>query len=58
LLQLKQGLIDAAILGPQGVVMAKGVGLRSIVDVADEIDTRFRLGYGKLPRKEDSPTNP
>ncbi len=39
--QLKLGQIDAAMLGPQGVVLAKRAGLRSLVDVADEIDFPF-----------------
>lgn len=39
--QLKLGQIDAAMLGPQGVVLAKRGGLRVIVDVADEIDLPF-----------------
>lgn len=39
--QLKLGQIDAAMLGPQGVVIAKRAGLRSLVDVADEIDLPF-----------------
>jgi NitT/TauT family transport system substrate-binding protein len=39
--QLKLGQIDAAMLGPQGVVVAKRAGLRSLVDVADEIDLPF-----------------
>ncbi|HEY1373336.1 MAG TPA: ABC transporter substrate-binding protein [Candidatus Binatia bacterium] len=39
--QLKLGQIDAAMLGPQGVVAAKRAGLRSLVDVADEIELPF-----------------
>jgi ABC-type nitrate/sulfonate/bicarbonate transport system substrate-binding protein len=39
--QLKLGQIDAAMLGPQGVVVAKRAGLRSLVDVADEIELPF-----------------
>lgn len=39
--QLKLGQIDAAMLGPQGVVVARRAGLRVLVDVADEIDLPF-----------------
>lgn len=39
--QLKQGLIDAAMLGPQGVVLARRAGLKTLLDVADEIDLPF-----------------
>ena len=39
--QLKLGQIDAAMLGPQGVVVAKRAGLRSLIDVADEIELPF-----------------
>lgn len=39
--QLKLGQIDAAMLGPQGVVTAKRAGLRALVDVADEIELPF-----------------
>jgi NitT/TauT family transport system substrate-binding protein len=39
--QLRLGQIDAAMLGPQGVVVAKRSGLRVLVDVADEIDLPF-----------------
>jgi len=39
--QLKLGQIDAAMLGPQGVVVARRAGLRVLVDVADEIELPF-----------------
>jgi NitT/TauT family transport system substrate-binding protein len=39
--QLKLGQIDAALLGPQGVVLAKRAGLRTLLDIADEIDLPF-----------------
>src|SRR5262245_32304238 len=39
--QLKLGLIDAAMLGPQGVVLAKRAGFRTLLDVADELDLPF-----------------
>ena len=39
--QLRLGQIDAAMLGPQGVVVARRSGLRVLVDVADEIDLPF-----------------
>ncbi len=39
--QLKLGLIDAALLGPQGVVLARRAGLKNLLDVADEIDLPF-----------------
>jgi ABC-type nitrate/sulfonate/bicarbonate transport system substrate-binding protein len=39
--QLKIGQIDAAMLGPQGVVVAKRAGLRVLADVADHIDLPF-----------------
>lgn len=42
--QLKLGQIDAAMLGPQGVVVAKRAGLRVLADVADEIDLPFAGG--------------
>lgn len=38
---LKLGQIDAAMLGPQGVVFAKRAGFRTLLDVADEIDLPF-----------------
>jgi ABC-type nitrate/sulfonate/bicarbonate transport system substrate-binding protein len=38
---LKLGQIDAAMLGPQGVVLARRAGLRTLLDVADEIDLPF-----------------
>ena len=38
---LKQGQIDAAMLGPQGVVLARRAGLKTLLDVADEIDLPF-----------------
>ena len=38
---LKQGQIDAAMLGPQGVVLARRAGLRILLDVADELDLPF-----------------
>ena len=39
--QLKLGQIDAAMLGPQGVVLARRAGLKTLLDVADEIDLPF-----------------
>lgn len=39
--QLKIRQIDAAMLGPQGVVVAKRAGLRVLADVADEIELPF-----------------
>ena len=39
--QLKLGQLDAAMLGPQGVVVAKRMGLRVLADVADHIDLPF-----------------
>ena len=39
--QLKLKQIDAAMLGPQGVVVAKRAGLRVLADVADEIELPF-----------------
>ena len=39
--QLKLKQIDAAMLGPQGVVVARRAGLRVLADVADEIDLPF-----------------
>lgn len=39
--QLKLGQIDAGMLGPQGVVLARRAGLRTLLDVADEIDLPF-----------------
>ncbi len=39
--QLKLGLIDAAMLGPQGVVLAKRAGFKNLLDVADEIELPF-----------------
>jgi NitT/TauT family transport system substrate-binding protein len=39
--QLKLGLIDAGMLGPQGVVLARRAGLRTLLDVADELDLPF-----------------
>jgi ABC-type nitrate/sulfonate/bicarbonate transport system substrate-binding protein len=38
---LKLGHIDAAMLGPQGVVLARRAGLRTLLDVADELDLPF-----------------
>jgi NitT/TauT family transport system substrate-binding protein len=38
---LKLGHIDAAMLGPQGVVLARRAGLKSLLDVADELDLPF-----------------
>jgi NitT/TauT family transport system substrate-binding protein len=38
---LQQGLIDAAMLGPQGVVLARRAGFRTLLDVADELDLPF-----------------
>jgi ABC-type nitrate/sulfonate/bicarbonate transport system substrate-binding protein len=38
---LKLGQIDAAMLGPQGVVLAQRAGLRTLLDVADELDLPF-----------------
>ena len=37
----KLGQIDAALLGPQGVVIAKRAGFKSLLDVADELDLPF-----------------
>ena len=39
--QLKIGQIDAAMLGPQGVIVAKRAGLRVLADVADYVDMPF-----------------
>ena len=39
--QLKLKQIDGAMLGPQGVVVAKRAGLRVLADVADEIELPF-----------------
>jgi NitT/TauT family transport system substrate-binding protein len=39
--QLKLGQTDAGMLGPQGVVLARRAGLRTLLDVADEIDLPF-----------------
>jgi len=39
--QLKIKQIDAAMLGPQGVVVAKRAGLRVLADVADEVELPF-----------------
>jgi NitT/TauT family transport system substrate-binding protein len=39
--QLKIGLIDAGMLGPQGVVLARRAGLSTLLDVADELDLPF-----------------
>jgi NitT/TauT family transport system substrate-binding protein len=39
--QLKLGQIDAGMLGPQGVVLARRAGLKTLLDVADEIDLPF-----------------
>jgi ABC-type nitrate/sulfonate/bicarbonate transport system substrate-binding protein len=39
--QLKLGQIDAGMLGPQGVVLARRAGLQTLLDVADEIDLPF-----------------
>ena len=39
--QLKLKQIDAAMLGPQGVVVAKRAGLRVLADVADQIELPF-----------------
>lgn len=38
---LKLGQIDAGMLGPQGVVIAKRAGFRTLLDVADELDLPF-----------------
>jgi ABC-type nitrate/sulfonate/bicarbonate transport system substrate-binding protein len=38
---LKLGQIDAAMLGPQGVVLARRAGFNTLLDVADEIDLPF-----------------
>lgn len=38
---LKLGQIDAAMLGPQGAVLAKRAGFRTLLDVADELDLPF-----------------
>jgi NitT/TauT family transport system substrate-binding protein len=39
--QLKLGQIDAGMLGPQGVILAKRAGLKVLLDVADELDLPF-----------------
>jgi NitT/TauT family transport system substrate-binding protein len=39
--QLKIGQIDAAMLGPQGVIVAKRAGLRVLADVADHVEMPF-----------------
>ena len=39
--QLKLGQIDAGMLGPQGVVLARRAGLKTLLDVADELDLPF-----------------
>jgi NitT/TauT family transport system substrate-binding protein len=39
--QLKLGQIDAGMLGPQGVILAKRSGLNLLLDVADELDLPF-----------------
>jgi ABC-type nitrate/sulfonate/bicarbonate transport system substrate-binding protein len=38
---LKLGHIDAAMLGPQGVVLARRAGLKTLLDVADELELPF-----------------
>ena len=38
---LKLGHIDAAMLGPQGVVLARRAGFKTLLDVADELDLPF-----------------
>jgi NitT/TauT family transport system substrate-binding protein len=38
---LKLGQIDAAMLGPQGVVLARRAGFKPLLDVADELDLPF-----------------
>jgi hypothetical protein len=38
---LKQSQIDAARLGPQGVVLAQRAGFKILLDVADELDLPF-----------------
>ena len=38
---LKQGQVDAAMLGPQGAVLAHRAGLKTLLDVADELDLPF-----------------
>jgi NitT/TauT family transport system substrate-binding protein len=50
--QLKLGQIDAAMLGPQGVVLAKRAGLKTLLDVADEIDLPF-AGLGTTTQMID-----
>jgi NitT/TauT family transport system substrate-binding protein len=38
---LKLGQIDAAMLGPQGAVLARRAGFKTLLDVADELDLPF-----------------
>lgn len=40
--QLKLGQIDAGMLGPQGVVLARRAGLKTLLDVADKSICRLR----------------
>jgi NitT/TauT family transport system substrate-binding protein len=50
--QLKLGQIDAGMLGPQGVVLARRAGLKTLLDVADEIDLPF-AGLGTTAQMID-----
>jgi NitT/TauT family transport system substrate-binding protein len=50
--QLKLGQIDAGMLGPQGVVLARRAGLKTLLDVADEIDLPF-AGLGTTTQMID-----
>ena len=50
--QLKLGQIDAGMLGPQGVVLARRAGLKILLDVADEIDLPF-AGLGTTQQMID-----
>jgi NitT/TauT family transport system substrate-binding protein len=50
--QLKLGQIDAGMLGPQGVVLARRAGLKTLLDVADEIDLPF-AGLGATTQMID-----
>jgi NitT/TauT family transport system substrate-binding protein len=50
--QLKLGQIDAGMLGPQGVVLARRAGLKTLLDVADEVDLPF-AGLGTTTQMID-----
>jgi NitT/TauT family transport system substrate-binding protein len=50
--QLRLGQIDAGMLGPQGVVLARRAGLKTLLDVADEIDLPF-AGLGTTTQMID-----